>query len=350
MLISPYFVWFVFYSFLGWIWESIYCTIVEKKWADRGFLFGPICPIYGFCVIAVQIVVQEFHLISANNTPAWEIFLIGMIGSAIVEYVTSYVLEKRFHARWWDYSNMPLNVNGRICLPASCLFGVAGIAVVKLLLPALSGASSGVPDLAYEILGLLFAGLVGADLALTEASLNSLLKQVEAYKAELNQKAELTYENLAAMPSKIQSNVSATKEKLAESKEKIAESTKVILEESTGKLAESKEKIAESTREYLEESKEKRQESRERRAEAKAERQEEAKEKHLESREKRTEAWEKTAARYVEGMDFFQRRSLNTIKKITPRKGEKLLPEHNKAGEFLKKALTNRKNKNNKAA
>ncbi|MDO4616607.1 MAG: hypothetical protein Q4B03_04025 [Lachnospiraceae bacterium] len=327
MSVSQYFVWFIFYSFIGWVWESIYCTIHEKKWADRGFLFGPICPIYGFCVTAVQILVQEFHLVSTSDTPIWEIFLIGLVGSAIVEYLTSYVLEKRFHARWWDYSNMPLNVNGRICVPASVLFGTAGIAVVKLLLPALQNVHSVVPAVVYEILSLLLAALVGADIALTEASLSTLLKQVEEYKAEMNQRAEATYETIAAMPQNFKSNVASTKELIAESTEKIKDSA-------IGKLEGSTEKFRESTREMFEESKERWAEAREQRAEAKEMREE--------SREMQGESKEKIAARYVGNLDFFQRRTLSTIKKLTPQKGDISLPELG-VTEAFKEALQNLK-------
>ena len=139
MPISQYFVEFIFFSFLGWVWESVYCTISEKRWQDRGFLFGPVCPIYGGCVVAASLVFGGLSRISPGPAPLWQIFIICTAGSAVAEYVTSWVLECRFYARWWDYSRLPLNLKGRICLPVSLCFGLAGIVVVCYLLPWTSG-------------------------------------------------------------------------------------------------------------------------------------------------------------------------------------------------------------------
>ena len=94
MVIAQYFVEFIFYSFLGWIWESIYCSVNEKKWADRGFLFGPICPIYGSCVVATSALFSLFGFLSSPDFPIWGIFIICYIGSAVAEYATYWVFEK----------------------------------------------------------------------------------------------------------------------------------------------------------------------------------------------------------------------------------------------------------------
>ena len=140
MILSQYFVEFIFYSLLGWVWEALYCTIREKAWQDRGFLFGPICPIYGASVVAVMILSRFVPQISSGAMPAWGIFLICMAGSAVAEYATSWVLEKRFHMRWWDYSDMPLNLNGRICGEGLTVFALGGMAAVYLLVPVIDGA------------------------------------------------------------------------------------------------------------------------------------------------------------------------------------------------------------------
>ena len=133
MIITQCFVEFIFYSFLGWIWESIYCTAKEKKWADRGFLFGPICPIYGSCVVLTSVLFSLVPALSDPEFPLWAIFILCCLGSAVAEFGTSWVLEKRFHARWWDYSDMPLNIQGRICVPVSICFGLAGVLIVFLI-------------------------------------------------------------------------------------------------------------------------------------------------------------------------------------------------------------------------
>ncbi len=203
MIIAQCFVEFIFYSFLGWVWESIYCTAQEKKWADRGFLFGPICPIYGSCVVIVSLLFKYVPFLSDPALPLWVIFVICFIGSAIAEFGTSWVLEKRFHARWWDYSNMPFNIQGRICLPVSIGFGIAGILVVKFLIPAINDMHGIINPVIYELLALILAMLFGADFALTEASLSALLKDVENMHQEFLVRAQGNYEKISAAPGAI---------------------------------------------------------------------------------------------------------------------------------------------------
>ncbi|WP_081675919.1 putative ABC transporter permease [Butyrivibrio sp. AC2005] len=209
MLISWYFVEFIFYSFLGWIWESIYCTAKEKKWADRGFLFGPVCPIYGSCVVIASIVFTLIPGLSDPSFPVWAVFIVCYIGSAVAEFGTSWVLEKRFHARWWDYSKMPLNIQGRICVPVSIAFGLAGILVVKFLIPSINGLHEIVNPVIYEIFAILLAMLFGADFALTEASLSALLKDVESMHEEFNVQAQQNYEKITAAQSAVSEKIRA---------------------------------------------------------------------------------------------------------------------------------------------
>ena len=207
MIVSQYFVEFILYSFLGWVWESIYCTVKEKKWADRGFLFGPICPIYGSCVVGASLVLVLFPRLSEPDFPVWILFILCYIGSAIAEFGTSWVLEKRFHARWWDYSKMPLNIQGRICVPVSCTFGIAGVLIIKYLLPLIAFARGLIPPLIYELLALCFAILFGADFAMTEVSLSQLLEEVEKIHAEFNEKAQERYDKVAEIPENIKNRI-----------------------------------------------------------------------------------------------------------------------------------------------
>lgn len=232
-MLMKYFVEFMFYSFLGWVWESIYCTVREKKWADRGFLFGPVCPIYGSCAVLASIVFEYVPVVSNPDFPVWGIFLVCMIGSAIAEFSTSYILEKRFHARWWDYSKRPLNIQGRICLPVSLAFGLAGIVVVKWLIPAVANAQAGFSPLFYEVTGLIFAMLFGADYALTEASLSELLKHIESMHQEFNVKAESAYTKLASAPKAISSTITEKKEEISKAigEHKELEESKEVSEE-----------------------------------------------------------------------------------------------------------------------
>ena len=192
MVIGLYFICFVVFSFMGWIYESIYCTINTHHWDNRGFLFGPICPIYGSGAIAATFVFNE--IFKGTEAPIWKIFLISMFGSAILEFVTSYVLEKLFHAVWWDYSKLPFNVQGRICLPASIGFGIAGIFVVKYISPFVFGLFNNVPHLAIEAIAMLLIAILAADLALTVSGLTELVKKMEEIGDEFDKKMEASYQ------------------------------------------------------------------------------------------------------------------------------------------------------------
>ena len=119
MWLSRYFVYFIIFSCMGWIYESIYCTIRAKKWENRGFLYGPLCPIYGAGGVAITAIADFISAHTDATFTWWQIFLVAFLGSIVLEYGTSWALEKLFHAYWWDYSSMPLNINGRVCFPYS---------------------------------------------------------------------------------------------------------------------------------------------------------------------------------------------------------------------------------------
>ena len=190
MIIAAYFVNFIVFSFMGWVWETVYCTFKTKHWQNRGFLYGPVCPIYGTAAVTALIVFNFVPVLNTGSLASWKIFLICAAGSAVIEYTTSYVLEKIFHAVWWDYSKVPLNVNGRICLPATCGFGLAGIVIVRYLFPFIRSLHQENRPLLNEGLSLLFMFLFAMDLALTIASLTELITKMENYSREFNARME----------------------------------------------------------------------------------------------------------------------------------------------------------------
>ena len=207
MLISELFVKFIFYSMMGWIWESIYCTVKEKEWQDRGFLFGPVCPIYGVGAITVSLIFTYVPILHGGHMAAWKLFLICALGSAVLEYTTSYVLEVIFHAKWWDYSQIPLNINGRICLPATIGFGVAGIFVIRYVFPPIDRVSGMMAPWLAEILALLLMAIFAADMALTLASLTQLLQQISAYESDFNEIMAENYQKIEDRQEKLKSKV-----------------------------------------------------------------------------------------------------------------------------------------------
>ncbi len=193
------------YSFIGWIYECIYCTVKEGHWRNRGFLFGPICPIYGTGSVACELVfgyLPVFRGIPYNEIPIWKIFVICALGSMVLEYSTSYFLEKRFHAVWWEYYDMPLNINGRVCVPATLGFGVAGILVTRFVMPFSEKVLGMIHPLAAEIIALVLMAYLAADLVLTVSSLVHLLDMVEGAMAEFDGRMEDVYKTAAATPGK----------------------------------------------------------------------------------------------------------------------------------------------------
>ena len=110
---------FITYSFMGWVMEMIATVVEDHEIVNRGFLIGPYCPIYGCCSIAIILILHKI------NNPII-LFIFSILICSIGEYITSFVLEKIFKARWWDYSHMKFNLNGRICLRNCLFFGILG--------------------------------------------------------------------------------------------------------------------------------------------------------------------------------------------------------------------------------
>ena len=122
------FLMFWFFSILGWILEVIVCSICDKRLINRGFLIGPYCPIYG-CGALIMLI------ISSLSDNFFVIFILAMVLCSTLEYFTSYLMEKLFKIRWWDYSNDAFNINGRICLRNALAFGALGVIFIKFLIP-----------------------------------------------------------------------------------------------------------------------------------------------------------------------------------------------------------------------
>ena len=112
-----------------------------------------------------------------------------------------------FHAKWWDYSEIPLNLNGRICLPASCGFGIAGIFVIRYVFPPIDRASSLIVPWLAELLSLIFMAIFAADMALTLASLTQLLQQISAYEADFNEIMAENYQKIEDQQEKLKTKV-----------------------------------------------------------------------------------------------------------------------------------------------
>lgn len=137
--VLDYIFYFFFYSFIGWFFESCYCSIRPKKWVNRGFLRGPICPIYGTGGLVMMVCLLPLRHITENlYLNELLIFIAGAVLCDIVEFMTSYIMEKLFNARWWDYSNKKFNIQGRICLTHTFYWGTCSCLFVFILEPIMN--------------------------------------------------------------------------------------------------------------------------------------------------------------------------------------------------------------------
>ena len=120
---------FFIFSFIGWLVEVLEGLINKRGFINRGFLVGPICPIYGVCCLMMLLFLYNY----SNDYII--LFILAMIICTVIEYITSFILEKIFNTRWWDYSDHKIHLNGRVCLETMIMFGFSGIILIKLVNP-----------------------------------------------------------------------------------------------------------------------------------------------------------------------------------------------------------------------
>ena len=147
--VALYFVLFMMYSFMGWLMEVIVTFVKEHKFVNRGFLIGPYCPIYGYGCLLIILLLKRYE----NDVVV--LFLMSIVICSILEYVTSFVMEKLFHARWWDYSDKKFNINGRICLETMIPFGLLGSFIMYIVNPFYTNILSFFPSLVLEIIAII---------------------------------------------------------------------------------------------------------------------------------------------------------------------------------------------------
>ena len=189
------FIWIFFiYAFLGWCTEVSYAALVTGKFVNRGFLNGPVCPIYGFGVVIVLTCLTPL----ADNLLL--LFLGSVVLTSALEWITGFVLEKLFHQRWWDYSDQPFNLSGYICLRFSIAWGFACMFVVKLLHPTVLLFIRIIPQALGVVLLVLLGAVMAVDLAATVSAivkLNHRLEQLDELAAKIKEVSNEFGENLA---------------------------------------------------------------------------------------------------------------------------------------------------------
>jgi len=177
-LIELGFLLFMTYSFLGWLLEVIVCYKDQKKFINRGFLIGPFCPIYGVGSLLMIILLHDYV------KDIIVLFCLSVIVCSILEYVTSYIMEKLFRARWWDYSDKRFNINGRVCLETLVPFGFFGTLIVAYINPFLFSLYSDIPKIAVHFVTGFFLGLFLLDLVVSCNIIMSFKKVARTIKKD----------------------------------------------------------------------------------------------------------------------------------------------------------------------
>ncbi|WP_312091770.1 putative ABC transporter permease [Aminipila sp.] len=234
-----YFCYFVIYSFLGWCMEVAYAAVNSGKFVNRGFLNGPVCPIYGFGMITViacltPLMYNKIYL-----------FLGAVLLTSALEWLTGFILEKLFRGKWWDYSNMPFNLNGYICLKFSILWGLACIIIMDVLHPAIRIIVAEIPVLAGKSFVAVSFTVMLVDLIGTVVTVNKLNRQLahldeisERLRMVSNELGENIYEGVTAIKEKsdvIIERSEELKEELERKAEELKNELRKAYEEEIGK-------------------------------------------------------------------------------------------------------------------
>ena len=170
-------IYFLVYSFLGYVSEVIYCSIPQRRFVNRGFLYGPWLPIYGFGGLLVVIFLDPL----AHYPIA--VFACAFILTSMLEYFTSWLLEKLFSVKLWDYSRMKVNINGRVCLLNSTLFGIMGLVAEYIVQPFMSRLAHSIPSSFIHPLAMSIAMLLSVDATFSVVKMASFKEGLARFRA-----------------------------------------------------------------------------------------------------------------------------------------------------------------------
>lgn len=217
---------FFIYCFLGWIWETCYVSVKKRKFVNRGFLHGPMLPIYGSGAMAVLIIT-----LPVQENPA-AVYIVGMVGATCLEYITGAVMERIFHVRYWDYSTVPLNLHGYVCLTASLAWGVFSLAMVEYVQPFVEIYVLRIPDTVVFLADMGMFAIFCADcvISITEAlDLRALIQKEKSRDLQLIQKSlsfvidslnnNIIYENFQSLKLEEREKLLLLKSELEQKKE-----------------------------------------------------------------------------------------------------------------------------------
>lgn len=202
---TNYLLTFYIYSILGYIVEIIYLTIIEKKISNRGFLIGPWCPIYGIGSVIIFLYLEQYK----NNLLT--LFILSIVITCFLEYITSWAMEKIFNARWWDYSNEKFNLNGRICGTNALLFGTGAIVLIYIVNPYINSIINKIDVNILNIITIIITIIFIID---TISSFN-IINKLKKNFSNIEIKKDMTNEAKALVNSILNNNINEKKIKLS---------------------------------------------------------------------------------------------------------------------------------------
>lgn len=232
---------FFIYGFLGWCVEVAFVAVNSGKVVNRGFLNGPICPIYGVGMVGVLMALTPLK----DN--AFVLFFGAMIICSAIELFGGWALDKLFHMRWWDYSNQPFNIHGYICLKFSIMWGFGAMVMVKIIHPMIYDVFVKIPQIAGIIFLVMFSVAMAADMVVTlktvigiKKSLGQLEKLAEGLHDIGDQIKDVVGNSALAAAEKAEEGKDKASVVVTEGREKMSE----VIEENKEKVAAGREKIS----------------------------------------------------------------------------------------------------------
>lgn len=236
--ISLLFLYFIIYSFLGWILETVYCSVRERRFVARGFLYGPICPIYGVGVLMMLCWFAPF-----TGQPLL-FYVVATVCMSAWEYLVGWLLETTTHIKYWDYSAHRFNLHGRICLSISLTWGVLAYLVIFWIHPVVAGLVERLPVFTLHVVDVVLLVLLAADAAATIrelALLTAMLRKLTQMGEELQVQLALSR---AELSDRLDEARDVLSDKLDGAKESISDKLDEAKESISDKLDEAKESIS----------------------------------------------------------------------------------------------------------
>ena len=189
--IASLFLSLLLFSFIGWLWESTFCTYVnERRFVNSGFLLGPCCPIYGVGVLSCWLVLRDI------GSPVLQFVLAGVL-CCVIEYAVGWMLERQTGARFWDYTDLPLNLHGRVCLYGFLLFGTMAVLVCRVVEPWLLWCLALLPGGVVMGAAVILGALLVLDTVSSVASWRHLSERLDLLRNDIAERVDEGMEDLS---------------------------------------------------------------------------------------------------------------------------------------------------------